>query len=33
MARATFHVRNAVSLDDAEAASMPVLIQRLTVVP
>src|SRR5712692_9239078 len=32
-ARATFHVRNEVSVEDAEAASMPVLVQRLTVVP
>src|ERR1700744_1072896 len=31
--RATFHVRNDVSVDDADAASMPVLVQRLTVVP
>src|SRR6202035_4028974 len=27
--RATFHVRKAVSLEDADAASMPVLVHRL----
>src|ERR1700729_1976152 len=31
--RATFQVRKDVSLEDAEAASMPVLVQRLTVTP
>src|ERR1700679_3024883 len=31
--RATFQVRKAVSLDEADAASMPVLVQRLTVTP
>src|SRR5580700_1541216 len=29
--RATFHVRYEVSVEDADAASMPVLIHRLTV--
>jgi hypothetical protein len=28
----TFHVRKAVSLEDAEAASMPVLVQRFTEI-
>src|ERR1700744_4464228 len=31
--RATFQVRYAVSEDEADAASMPTLVQRLTVVP
>src|SRR5690349_23306533 len=31
--RTTFHVRNEVSLEDADAASMPAVNQRLTVVP
>src|SRR3984885_5255793 len=31
--RATFQVRKDVSVDEADAASMPVLVQRLTVVP
>src|SRR5437879_4052395 len=32
-ARDTFQVKYAVSLDEAEAASMPVLVQRLTGMP
>src|SRR5580692_841951 len=31
--RATFQVRYAVSLEEAEAASMPVVVQRFTVIP
>src|SRR6202163_4827093 len=31
--RATFHVRYEVSVEEAEAASMPVVSHRLTVVP
>src|SRR6202023_1064170 len=32
-ARTTFQVKYEVSVEDAEAASMPVLVHRLTVVP
>src|ERR1700754_3024691 len=31
--RATFHVRYDVSVDEADAASIPVLVHRLTVAP
>src|SRR5271168_1520224 len=31
--RATFHVKKDVSLDEADAASIPVVVHRLTVTP